>query len=277
MKMKSFLPLLGLLLAFSHIASAGSTAAAKAQFEAEEITQFAKSVERYAAAKGARVFIIGRMGRPADELPDGIEFTHTAIAIYSDISLPSGEVVKGYAIHNLYQKEHEINRSELVIDYPVDFFWGAYALRAGIIIPSVDLQQRLLTAYTTGVHHKVHRADYSVLANPFNERFQNCTEHTLDVINAAIYETTDYAQLKANSKAHFQAQPVNISKIKLLVGSAMMKDVSTRDHDGKVKTATFGTIGSYLSKNQLLNEAVILEQDGSLSPIHEVKTLLSQR
>jgi hypothetical protein len=41
------------------------------------------------------------------------------------------------------------------------------------------------------------------LANPFNIQFQNCTEFTLDLINAAIYQTKDIAQLKANAKAYF--------------------------------------------------------------------------
>ncbi len=275
MNLKKLLPLFSLLLLLSDSVFAGSTAKANPQFSSDEITQFAKSVEKYAAAKGAQAFIIGRMGRPASELPDGINFTHTAVAIYSAITLPNGETVKGYAIHNLYQKEDALDRSELVVDYPVDFFWGAYALRAGIIIPTPDLQQRLMSAYAEGVQHQVHRPAYSVLANPFNEQFQNCTEHTLDVINAAIYNTTDYAQLKANTRVHFQAQPINLSRIKLRLGSAMMKELSMSDHKGKVKTTTFGTLGTYLANNQLLREAIVLEQDGSLNPVQGVPTQAS--
>lgn len=270
MNLKHIFALFGLLLLLSNGATAGSTAKANAQFSSDEITQFAKSVEKYAAAKGARAFIIGRMGRPANELPDGIAFTHTAVAIYSSIQLPSGETVKGYAIHNLYQKEEALDRSEIVVDYPVDFFWGAYALRAGIIIPSADLQQRLVNAYATGVQYQVHRPQYSVLANPFNEQYQNCTEHTLDVINAAIYDTTDYAQLKANTKAHFQAQPINISRVKLRLGSTFMKELSLKDHSGKVKTTTFDTIGNYLANNQLLSESLVLEQDGQVSHLRRM-------
>ncbi|ACE85157.1 DUF2145 domain-containing protein [Cellvibrio japonicus] len=275
--MKNLLPLIGLLCLLSNPSVAGSTAKTSPQFATEEITLFAKSVEKYAAAKGARAFIIGRMGRPAEELPEGIEFTHTAVAIYSSITLSSGDVVKGYAIHNLYQQEQQIDRSELVTDYPVDFFWSAYALRAGIIIPSPGLQQRLINAYANGVHQQVHRPAYSVIANPFNEEYQNCTEHTLDVINAAIYDTTDYAQLKANTQAHFKAQRIHISGVKLALGSALMKDVTTRDHKGKVLTATFGSIGAYLAQNHLLREAIILEQDGSQNPLRDVQPWLAQR
>ncbi|MCP4696531.1 MAG: DUF2145 domain-containing protein [Gammaproteobacteria bacterium] len=35
----------------------------------------------------------------------------------------------------------------------------------------------------------------------FSSRFQNCTEYVLDVLNAAIYQTNDIKQLKANASA----------------------------------------------------------------------------
>lgn len=244
---------------------AGSTAKAEAQFTPEAITGFAKQVEKYAAAQGARAFIIARVGRPPADLPKGVTFTHTAIAIYSSITLPDGKTVKSYAIHNLYQNDKKLDRSDLVTDYPVDFFWGAYQLRAGIIIPSAELQQRLLQAYASGMDKAVHRPAYSILANPFNDRYQNCTEYTLDVINAAIYQTTDYQQLKANAKAHFKAHPIKISGLELLVGSMLMEDVKIQDHSGKVVTATFDTIGDYLADNGLLDRTVIFEQDGRIT------------
>ena len=54
---------------------------------------------------------------------------------------------KGYAIHNLYQDAEEQGKSHLITDYPVDFFWGAFALEAGIIIPSAEVQQALVKLY----------------------------------------------------------------------------------------------------------------------------------
>lgn len=256
-----------ILCAFSDKLFAGSTAKAEAQFAPEQITGFAKQVEKYAAAQGARAFIIARVGRPPEELPKGVTFTHTAIAIYSSITLPNGKTAKGYAIHNLYQNDKKLDRSDLVMDYPVDFFWGAHQLRAGIIIPTPELQQRLLQVYASGVDKALHRPAYSILANPFNDRFQNCTEYTLDVINAAIYQTTDYQQLKANTQAHFKAQRIKISGLKMLIGSVLMEDVKIQDHSGKVVTATFDTIGAYLADNRLLERAIIFERDGSITSI----------
>jgi hypothetical protein len=260
--------LLSLMISFH--ANALSSGKDTAVLDPERIEKFSKSVEKFAASQGARVFIVGRVGRPPSELPKGIDFTHTAIAVYSAIKLDNGEIVNGYAIHNLYQEEKHPDRSELVIDYPVDYFWGVHALRAGIIIPSTQLQQRILDVIATDKEKILHNPHYSVIANPFNDKYQNCTEFTLDIINAAIYQTTDYAQLKANTKAHFTPQLVSVSKFKLLLGEAFSPDVTTKDQNGKIYTATLTTIGKYLAENSLLEKSLILEEDGIESPLFKI-------
>ena len=242
---------------------AGSAQNTDSQFSVEAVDKFAKEVELFAAKEGARVFIIGRVGRAEKDLPKGIKFTHTAIAVYSSITLDSGESVKGYAIHNLYQKEDQLDKSELVIDYPVDFFWGVNSLKAGIIIPTPNLQQRILAVIAKGKDKQLHNENYSVIANPFNNMLQNCTEHTLNIVNSGIYQTTDIEQLKNNAKQHFKPQRVKASPLKLMLGNMFMDDVSTQDHSGKVYTTTFTTIGTYLKNNKLLSKAVVLKRNGS--------------
>jgi hypothetical protein len=256
-----------LIMVFSSSIYAGSAQDTELNFSVEEVDKFAKNVELYAAQEGARAFIIGRVGRPTKDLPKGINFTHTAIAVYSAITLESGEVVKGYAIHNLYQKEGQLDKSELVIDYPVDFFWGVNSLKAGIIIPTPNLQQRIIEVIASGKDQKIHNESYSVIANPFNNTFQNCTEHTLNIVNAGVYQTIDMAQLKNNAKQHFEPQKVKANPFKLLLGNWFVDDVSTKDHPGKVYTTTFTTIGKYLQKNELLSKAVVLQNNGSIEQL----------
>ena len=233
---------------------AGSNQVAEARFKPEQIAKFAKDVEKYAAKQGARAFIIARVGQPQSKLPKGIEFTHTAIAVYSQITLDNGEKVNGYAIYNLYQDAEDGGKSALVTDYPVDFFWGAYDLKAGIIIPTPELQTKIIDVITSGKNQLLHNPKYSLIANPFNSQYQNCTEHTLDIINAAIYQTTDKRQLKANAREYFEPQRVRVSGFKLALGGLFADGVTTRDHKGKVKTTSFGSIGRYLEKYELSTE-----------------------
>ena len=77
-------------------------------------------------------------------------------------------------------------------------------------------------------------------------------------INAAIYQTSDIKTIKANEKAYFEAQPVNVNPFKLILGSVFSAEVSTSDQPGKPVTATFETIGKYLQKYDAGSEVMIL-------------------
>lgn len=265
--MKTIRLILVLLLSLSHMAEAGSQKHVKPNFEPEQIISFSKQVEHLAAKKGARAFIIGRVGQATDALPKGIEFTHTAIAVYSQIQLDSGELAKGYAIYNLYQDAKNKKVSDIVTDYPVDFFWGVHDLKAGIIIPSPELQNDLIEAIGLDVHKIVHNPKYSVIANPNNNRYQNCTEHTLNLINAAIYDTVDMALIKQSITQHFTPQKVHVSGFKLALGGLFMEDIRTSDHKGRARTATFTTIAKYLDKFELMSDAFVVDQQGHVSPL----------
>jgi hypothetical protein len=241
---------------------AGSQAHSKPHFPVDAIAAFAKQVEHAAAAEGARVFILARIGDPEDELPQGIHYTHTAFAVYSSITTADGRSVPGYAIYNLYQKAKDGGASELVIDYPIDFFAGVYRLKAGVIIPTPAMQDRLLAVITSPTYKKLHNSHYSIVANPYNSQFQNCTEHTLDVINAAIYKTDDIRQIKANTRAYFTPQKVHVSPLKLLAGSLFVASVHTSDqHDG-IQTSTFTTIAHYLRQYHLVKDQLTITPDG---------------
>ena len=215
-------------------------------FKPEEIVKFSKKVEKTLAAKEARVAILARVGRPREKLPKGMSYTHTALAVYSRITTTDGRQIPGYAIYNLYQKNNEPSVSELVQDYPVDFFAEVEELEAAVIIPSPELQMRLLEVISSPTFKKLHNPKYSVIANPYTTDYQNCTEHVLDVTMAAIYQTDDLQRIKANEKAYFKAQRVNVNPVKLAFGSMVSADVTTSDHPpGGVETATFETIGQF--------------------------------
>lgn len=241
--------------------SASSAAGEEAHFTPDQIVRFAKKVEKTMAAQGANVAILARMGRPASELPDGMHFTHVAFAVYSDITTGDGRTVPGYAIYNLYQKDDRPDLSDLVMDYPVDFFGGVAALEAGIIVPSPELQQRLLDVIASPSYAKLHESNYSVIANPYTLGRQNCTEFVLDVTNAALHQTDEIKKLKELTIANFEAQKVNVSPLKLILGSMFSREVSTSDHRAAPVTATFEKIGAYLKKYDVGSEMATIFPD----------------
>jgi hypothetical protein len=238
----------GTAVAAPSFSSASSGGGETTNFKAEEIITFAKKVERTLASKGAHVAILARMGRPLSEMPRGMRFTHVAFVVYSQIQTADGRTLPGYAIHNLYQYDDKPNTSRLVIDFPVDFFSGVAHMEAGILIPSAELQQRLVKLIASPAYASLHEPRYSVIANHFNEGRQNCTEFVLDVINSAIYQTSNVRQLKQVAQKYFEAQPVEVNPFKLLLGSVFSAEVATSDHPSKPVTATFERISDYLLK-----------------------------
>jgi hypothetical protein len=228
----------------------------------EEIAPFAKQVERYAAQKGARVFIIARLGSPKSELPEGIEFTHVGLAVYSDIKISETETIQGYAIHNLYQDPNELDISQLVMDYPVDFFMGAVELKAGILVPSPKLQQKLLQSLALGRNTKLHNSHYSIVSNPYSRTYQNCTEHILDLVFASIYGTDSVPQLKANQYAYFKAQTINVSPFKRMLAPMFSSDIKMGDQGDVIQVATFTSIAKFLKDYGLLTNNVVIDKNG---------------
>jgi len=251
--------LLGIIaLIFSLSGFAGSQAGGAPQFPVEQIIQFSKQVEKTLASKGAHVAILARMGRSASELPEGMHFTHVSFAVYSQVTTADGRQIPGYAIYNLYQRNEKPDSSSLIQDFPVDFFAGVAALEAGVIIPSAELQKRLLETITSPTYQKLHDPRYSAIANPYTLGRQNCTEHTLDVINAAIYQTDDIRKIKAAEKKFYAAQKVNISGLELALGSMFSSEITLSDQPGDPVTATFETIAAYLQKYDTGSEMFII-------------------
>lgn len=158
--------LFGLLLLFSFLpAHAGSQAGKESYIPAEQIIHFSKQVEKSLAARGARVAILARVGRPLAEMPEGMHFTHVSFALYSQITTHDGRILPGYAIYNEYQSNERPDTSSLIQDFPVDFFAGVAVLEAGVIIPSPELQKRLLQTIASPAYRKLHDPHYFAFAN----------------------------------------------------------------------------------------------------------------
>ncbi len=232
-------------------AMAGSSAAADAVLPTADVVGFANRVQRDLASRGANVAIVARVGRDPSLLPDGIRYTHVAFWVYSRITRADGSTGMGYRVYNLYQTAGDLTRSELVQDTPADFFAAAHRLDAGVIIPDPRLQQKLLNVIASPTYARLHNPSYSVLANPATRQFQNCTEHTLDVVMAALYDTTDPTQIKANVAAHFAGQPVRLNGLQRLLAPAASQALTTADHGRAVRTATFGAIAGFMQNHDL--------------------------
>jgi hypothetical protein len=221
---------------------------------AAEIAGFAGKVEAALAARGARVAIVGRIGRDPAELPPGLTYTHVGFWVYSEIRTADGRIVPGYAVYNLYQKDEDPDSSELKQDFPPDFFASVYQLRSKVIIPSPELQARLLRIIASPTYAKLHNPRYSVVANPYRGKYQNCTDFVLEIIMAALYRTEDEQAIRSDIQAYFEATPVKVGGAKRLLGSLFVRGVAVSDQDDEIRTATIESIAAFLQRYSLASE-----------------------
>lgn len=265
--MKRFLSICAtaLALALPNATIAGSSQAGNPILPAAEVATFSDRVQRDLASRGVHVAIVARTGRDPSQLPSGVTYTHVAFWVYSQITRADGSSGTGYQVYNLYQRSDDLTRSDLVQDSPADFFAGAHRLDAGVIIPDVRLQQKILQVIASPAYRAMHNPRYSILANPNTNQFQNCTEHTLNVIMAAVYGTTDMNQVKANTAAYFTGQEIEINGFKRLLAPAASQALTTTDHGATVRTATFGSIGRFMRANDLADAVYHITPDRVIS------------
>jgi hypothetical protein len=256
-----FCLLLGIVATSALAGSRPSLQHEEAHYSSQQIMQFAKQVEREMAQRGARVAIVGRVGMEPEQLPPGIRFTHVGFAVYSRITTKDGTNIPGYAMYNLYQDPKKPSQSSLEQDYPPDFFSPSVQLKAGIIIPNTALQRRLLSLITQpNVTAALHNPHYSVISNPWDDRFQNCTEYVLRLTMAAIYNTTDPQQIQSNIRHYFTPQPLALSKVELWLGSLLAADVFLQDQGERAQTTTFTSLANFMQQHQLADAVFTVEQ-----------------
>jgi hypothetical protein len=228
----------------------------------ETAARFSKMVERDLAARRARVAIVFRAGQARETLPDGISYTHAAFWVHQQIAAPDGTRLKGYNTYNLYHGDGEQvarSASYLKEDFPFQFIAPMKETDIAIIIPSQALQSRLLQAIASDTYQAMHVPAYSLVSNVADPDFQNCTEFVLDVVAAAAWQTDDYGQVKANLAAHFEPTPVSVGPLKQVFGPMVDARVTTRDHKGRIETATFESLARFLDENDWADQVYTLD------------------
>lgn len=255
---RAFLFALACLLA--PLAQAGSEAAKVGveKYGDKPIRDFALRVNDQLDSRRANVAIIARCGRPRSEMPAGVRYTHVAIAVFEAVRGADGIPFHTYAVYNLYQDSAQEDRSYLKQDLMYHFVAGIDAPDVAISIPIEPLQKRLLAVIRSPAYRELYIPAYNLLANPWADRYDNCATHTLKVVVAAIYDTTDRARINANIRAYFTPTPIRLGFLRSL-GSHFMTAVKHDDAaPSGLQTATYDSMQAFLQSNRLLSDSFTL-------------------
>ncbi len=231
------------------------------RLSAEQIAAFSKQIETDLAERGARVAMVFRAGRGREHLPRGIGYTHGAFWVYRDVRTQAGAVQRGYAVYNLFAGDgHDwpTTRSRLVQDWPFEFTRGSTADDVGVIIPSPEMQRRILELIDSPVYARLHNPSYSLIANPWRDEHQNCVSFMLDVVAAAAWQTSDPAQIQADLRAHYKPTVVQANMVMRLFAPLADKRIQTDDQSGEIVTAAYESLATFMRDNGLLAAAYVL-------------------
>jgi hypothetical protein len=243
------------------IAQDSSARSVAAHFTAPEAAAFSKQIERDLAAHGARLAMVFRTGRPRADLPDGIAYTHGAFWIYRTITTADGQSLSGYAVYNLYAGDGHAwpkDQSRLVQDFPFDFTRGSQVDDVAVIVPSPEMQRRILAVVDSPTYARLHNPAYSLVANPWTPKYQNCNNFMLDVVGAAAWDTSDPARITADLKAHYRPTVVKAGPLMRLFGPIADSRLRTDDQQGPIRTATYESMSAFMRDNGLLQAAYTL-------------------
>lgn len=235
-----------------------STSAASRHLTPEEVARFSKQIENDLAGRGARVAIVFRAGRARETLPKGIAYTHGAFWVYRDVRTAEGTTEPGYAVYNLYAGDGKAwpkTTSRLVQDFPFTFTSGSSVDDVAVILPSPEMQRRILDVVDSSSYAALHNPSYSLIANPLSSKHQNCNGFMLDVIASAVWRTSDREQIRANLKAHYTPTTVQTSAAMRLLAPLADARLKTDDQTGPLRTATYESLAVFMRDNGLLQAA----------------------
>lgn len=217
-----------------------STNVGPALFDAETLDKYGKTITAELRKKNVKAAIVSRSGQPRSKLPEGILFTHSAFFLYQ----PETE---NYAVYNLYHGEENRLISSLVADTPADFLRLLRERDAGFIIPDAATQEQLYNYILSPQYGAVHQANYSLISNPYDARFQNCNEYMLDTLAAMVWDTTDSLVIKARFQETLRPSELKASLIRRHIGPFVDERLVMTDQGDKIWTTTSQTLANFLA------------------------------
>ncbi len=224
-------------------------------FERDLLEDYGTAIIDELASNNVKAAIISRSGQPRAKLPEGVEYTHSAFWLYE----PKADGTPYYAVYNLYHGVENRLISSLVKDDPADFLKLTREHDVGIIIPNTETQESLVNYINSPRYGEVHQINYSLISNPFDERYQNCNEFMLDSLAAMMWDTPNSNLIKMGLKDMLKPTELKTSFIREKIGPIIDERLIINDHDGPILTTTRQTLAHFLEAHEVLKKAYVLD------------------
>jgi len=243
---------LALALAGGVRAHAACLALPERHVSAPAAQALATAVESVLAAKGAKVAIVFRLDLPRVTTPRELLFSQGGLFVHVDDDAgPHDEI---YALQQGRGGKTPCERSVLTQETPDAFFAWAVEPRASALIPTTEMQARLLAVLGSPAYAALHNPDYSLMANPFERRHQNGAGFLLRLVEAARLDTTDADRIDAAIRREFRPTEVKLNPLMRTLGGTVNGRMALDDQHGAIQTAAFPSLAGYMAAKGLLAE-----------------------
>lgn len=171
----------------------------------EKALQLALATRNALEASGAELALVGRVGR--DMSKHGLRYSHMAFALRDH---PKGR----------WLLTHMLNECATAVSTLYDeglgnfFLDDVFEFEAIVVVPTRELQQRLLAVHASALPLALYEKSYSLIAHPFATCHQNSNQWVLEQIAAALAPPGQVAQ-RADAQRWLGAQGYVPSRIRI--------------------------------------------------------------
>ena len=222
--------------------------------------ELANKVRLHLEAQGAQAAVVARVGRDLSEY--GLRYSHVGLALRD---AESGRWKVLHLLNHCGTAESALYEQGLGNFFLDDLF----RFEALVLLPSMELQQRLVEAVTRGVARRLHQPSYSLIAHPYSAKYQNSNQLLLELVasvlgNGESYRAAAHAQLM---RAGFEPSVLYLPPLKRL--GARMFSVNTQfdDHSheewssSRYKIVSAESVLRFIGRNdQTMGQSVLVVQ-----------------
>ena len=186
--------------------------------------ELAYRVHEELARHSAKAALVGRVGRDLSEYR--LRYSHVGLAVWD-------EQRRGYTVVHLLN--HCGRADSALYDEGLGNFFtdDTFRYESIVLIPSIQMQAKLIEAIAGGAGLKVHEPAYSLIAHPYSAKYQNSNQWLLEFFSVVAdgHRSADRVSAQDSlQRAGYKPSVINLPPLKRLGARLFAVNTKFDDH-----------------------------------------------
>jgi hypothetical protein len=225
--------------------------------ELQKIGEYSVSLYNMLQNLDQKVVMIARVG--SDLSKYNIKYTHFGYVVKD---YPAGKWTVVHLLNDCGTNYSKIYDQGLMNFYLDDLF----KYDTLVVVPSDKVQRALYASLTGHKKHAIHNKGYSMIANPFSDKYQNSNQWVLEILASSINSLlTTRAQIQQSLQSDgYQPNHISIDPLAKLGASLFKANIAFDDHSadasssGNYPVVTVDSIVNFMKQHNLVKEILEL-------------------